>query len=310
MKNLAAIDIGTNSIRLLIAPEGQAHKPLMVGREIVRLGASLDREGLIGPDEWQRGVHTLKRFKYELKRFDVQQVRIGGTAVLRRAGNADLFVREVSDRLGLEVEVLTEEVEARLSVRGVLSAVEVGSEFALVFDVGGGSTEFVLCRNSEPLSTRSAPLGAVVLTDRFLRNSDPPEPDSLRELHQYLAVRIGDVAAFFRSERPESFSEDVELVGTAGTVATIAAMLQKLPEYDPSRVNNYLVERDRLARLVREMLSLGVKERSQMTGLEAGRADIIVAGAEIVLSVMEAWKRDILVAADAGLLEGLLLSIS
>ncbi|MBI4773984.1 MAG: Ppx/GppA family phosphatase [Deltaproteobacteria bacterium] len=310
MKNLAAIDVGTNSIRLLIAPEGQAHNPLMVGREIVRLGASLDGKGLIGPDEWHRGLNTLERFKGELKRFDVRQVRIGGTAVLRRAGNADLFVREVSERLGLKVEVLTEEAEARLSVRGVLSAVKVRSEFALVFDVGGGSTEFVLCRGSEILSIISAPLGAVVLTDRFLKYGDPPGQDSLRELHRYLAGRIGEVAASFRSEWPEAFSEDVELVGTAGTVATLAAMLQQLPEYDPHRVNNYRMERDRLARLVRRMISLGLNERSEMPGLEPGRADIIVAGAEIVLSVMEAWKRDVLVAADAGLLEGLLLSIS
>ena len=203
MKNSAAIDIGTNSIRLLIAPEGQAHKPLMVGREIVRLGASLDREGLIGPDEWERGLDTLERFKAELKRFGVQQVRLGGTAVLRRAGNADLFVREVSERLGLSVEVLTEDAEARLSLRGVLSVVEVGSEFALVFDIGGGSSEFILCRRSEPLSTVSLPVGAVVLTDRFLRDGDLPESESLQELHRYLSAQIGKVASFFRSERPE-----------------------------------------------------------------------------------------------------------
>ena len=148
-----------------------------------------------------------------------------------------------------------------------------------------------------------------MLTDRFLRNGDPPESESLQELHRYLSARIGKVASFFRSERPEAFSDDVELVGTAGTVSTLATMLQQLPKYDPSRVNNYMVERDRLAKLLRGMVSLKLRERSEMPGLEPGRADIIVAGAAIVLSVMEAWKMDVLVAADAGLLEGLLLSI-
>jgi exopolyphosphatase/guanosine-5'-triphosphate,3'-diphosphate pyrophosphatase len=310
MEQVSAVDVGTNSIRLLIAPRGAAGRPTVTRRRITRLGASLESHGIIGPAEWRESLSVLGEYFAEMARLGVISYRAGGTAALRKAENATKFIQDVFDRTGLVLEVLSEEEEARLSLAGVLGAVTLSGDSSVVFDVGGGSTEFICTRNGRPVAIQSTGIGAVTLTHRFLHGEDPPSPTSVQRLEDFLHHELSSVAAWVEEHLTRTDLERNGLVGTAGTMASLAAMLQELKTYDPSRINDYRMERRELERLTRRLIRLKSDKRALLPGMEPGRVDIIVAGALVVIAVMEVFRADVVVAADAGLLEGLLLSIS
>ncbi len=310
MEQLGAVDIGTNSIRLLIAPRGVPGRPSLTLRRITRLGASLESQGIIGPTEWRTGLAVLREYRDELDRYGVVSYRAGGTAVFRRAGNAEEIVRDALERAGLALEILSEEEEARLSMAGVLDALSPTVDSTVVFDVGGGSTEFICLKEGTPPAIKSVGIGAVTLTHRFLDSEDPPSRKSIQDLESFLDGCLFSVASWIREIFPVMDFSRNGLVGTAGTIASLAAMLQELENYDPARINGYRMERRRIEGLTRTMCSLTSDRRALLPGMEPGRVDIMVAGALIVIAVMKALQAEEVVAADAGLLEGLLLSIS
>jgi len=309
MENRAAIDAGTNSIRLLIARDGDVLNPVWKDRRTARLGADLVNEGLIGASSFHAGIRVFREYKARVDALDVSKTRAGGTAVFRRARNARVFIDEVFRCTGIRIEVLSEEEEARLSVSGVLSVIRVSTDAVLVFDVGGGSTEFIFCIGREPRVLTSLELGAVSLTSRFMGGSDPPHPKQVAALYDCIQSELKRGTAALRDSIRRHDPQGITLVGTAGTVATLASMLQELPSYDPERVNNFIMDVGSLEQLCRKLASLPIGDRAQLAGLEPGRADIIMAGALIVLAVLRSWKQETLVCADAGLLEGLLLSM-
>jgi exopolyphosphatase/guanosine-5'-triphosphate,3'-diphosphate pyrophosphatase len=232
-----------------------------------------------------------------------------GTQALRQARNRHVFLDQVRDSLGLAVEVLAPEAEARLSLTGALTALNpavLTAPEVLVFDVGGGSSEFALVRPGREPVFASLPLGVLTLSQaRPL--GDPPRPEKVAVLREELTARLG----FFYKEAIGPYLKGKPfLVGTAGAVTTLAAMQLRLRAYDPHKVNNLILSRAQVAALAELMAGLPEAGRARLIGMEPAKAGVMVAGALIVLAILEVCRQDSLVVVDAGLLEGVLHNLS
>lgn len=310
---LAGIDIGTNATRLLIAEiSTSTYRTLYAARATTRLGQDLERIGSLSPEAQERTLEVLDEYARIIGRYAADETRVVGTSSLRRAANAPWFVEEVRARTGLALTVISGQEEARLTLVGVRRALSRGVvdplAHALVADIGGGSTELIVTRNGSVCSDISLDLGAVYLTERFLR-SDPPAPDEMR------AVRNAVAEGLAAWEREQSGPDGCDVrsisvcAGTAGTVTTLAAMAQDLAAYDPERINGYDLSRDAVTGLIEKLAPATVAERSLMAGLEPGRADIILAGAIITQELMMRCGRDSMLVSDWGLREGLVFDL-
>jgi len=302
LKKAGAIDVGSNTLRLLIAQiEGNRVLPVCRDREMVRLGRNFFPERVIGRQPLESALKVLERFQRTGLQEGVARFRAAGTGILRESSNTDQFLEAVRRTTGIAIEVLSGEEEARLSALGVLSVFQDITGPTVIFDLGGGSVEFTWVQSGRIRETVSLPLGAVGLTEQFLL-SDPP-------LKQELGRLRGHCLETLRSRI--NINESVScLIGTAGTVTTLTALAKKLAEYDPSRINGSVLDRETLNRLLSELTSIPLTTRQELPGLEPGRADIITAGLVVVLSILDFFDTDTLRVSDAGLLEGLLLDES
>jgi exopolyphosphatase/guanosine-5'-triphosphate,3'-diphosphate pyrophosphatase len=299
LNKAAAIDIGSNTLRLLIANiEGNRLLPIVRDREIVRLGRNFYPERILTEEARDRALRVLGRFRRQIDEGGAAALRVAGTGVLREAANIDEFTNAVRQETDLSLEVISGEKEAGLSARGVLSVFPGLSTRTCIFDLGGGSAEFVSLSGDRWETAISLPLGVVGLTELFLP-SDPPEPAEIKRLQAFvLEILMKNI---------QSPTAPPRLIGTAGTVTTLAAMEQGLTGYDPDRINGSVLDRGVLDRLLSQMAALPWEQRSRLAGLEPGRSDIIVAGLAVVLTVMLFFKAEELWVSDAGLLEGMLL---
>ena len=226
-----------------------------------------------------------------------------GTQALRQARNRHVFLDQVQDTLGLAVEVLAPEAEARLSLTGVLTALApdvIAAPDLLVFDVGGGSSEFALLHPGREPVFASLPLGVLTLSQaRPL--GDPPMPARVAALKEELAARLG---SFYEGAIRPYLEGDPRLVGTAGAVTTLAAMQLKLQTYDSNQVNNLILTRPQVAALAELLAGLPEAARARLIGIEPAKVGVMVAGALIILTILTVCRQDSLVVIDAGLLEG------
>ena len=298
LNKVASIDIGSNTFRLLIAQiEGNQLYPVGRDREIVRLGRNFYPERVLSGESLDLAIRVLGRFRRQTDQEGVQVIRAAGTGVLREAKNVREFIRQVQKETGIDLEIISGEAEARLSASGVLSVFPEKSPRTCIFDLGGGSAEFVTLETNRLLSALSLPLGVVGLTELFLP-SDPPGPSEIGRLHSYvLEILMKNLSAGPSPPR---------LIGTAGTVTTLTAMVNGLSSYDPDRINGSVLDRGTLDRLLSKISSIPEEQRRLLPGLEPGRADIIIAGLVTVLAVMLFFRVKELWVSDAGLLEGLL----
>jgi exopolyphosphatase/guanosine-5'-triphosphate,3'-diphosphate pyrophosphatase len=285
-------------------PEG-AFRVLTHRREVTGLGQGLARTGDLSPEAMARTLEALKTFKQIMSVHRVERYRAVGTQALRQAVNPQVFLDRVHEALGLAVEVLAPEAEARLSLTGVLTALApevLTAPAVLVFDVGGGSTEFALVRPGQEPVFASLPLGVLTLSQaRPL--GDPPVPARVTALKEELAARLG---FFYKEAIGPYLKGGPRLVGTAGAVTTLAAMQLRLREYDPKKINNLVLTRAQVAALAELVARLPEAERAGLAGMEPAKAGVMVAGALVVLTILEVCHQDTLVVIDAGLLEGVL----
>ncbi len=300
----AAIDVGTNTLRLLIA---EAVGPddftiLHEEQEITRLGEGLIRTRLLQDEPRQRSLAVLRRFAEAARRFKAEQVAAVATSAVREAKNRDELVAEVARETGLALRVIDGAEEARLTLLGVRHGLRLGSERVLVMDVGGGSTEFVMARGEAIEAIVSTGLGVVKLTERYLL-SDPPTLSELQALEEVVAGRIDRL----QGQLPRV--EEAQLVGTAGTVTTLAAIDLALITYDRQKVQGHCLSLARVRELFDRLAPLPLRERRLIPGLEPGRADIILAGAAILAVSMERLGHHELQVSDDGLREGILLDL-
>ncbi|MBI5197358.1 MAG: Ppx/GppA family phosphatase [Nitrospirae bacterium] len=315
---LAGIDIGTNTIRLLIAELGADRRirETYSDRRITRLGESLIRTGNLSEAAMNRTLEVLRRYGDLCRKHEVQSVISVATSAVRESSNGHLFVKKIQEELGLRVRVLSGTEEASLTLSGVVSDLSsaVDQERSiLMMDIGGGSTEFVSyspqveggrSRRSDQANVRyriSTDLGVVLMTERYI-HSDPISPEDLEALSQAVWARLREVPPPVGNGQPV-------MVGTAGTVTTLAAIDLGLTEYDPQRVHHSILKKETVDEWLKRFLTMTVSQRLSIPGLESGREDIIVSGTLIVQKAMEWFGFHEMVVSDYGLREGAVLAL-
>jgi len=306
MTRMASIDIGTNTIRLLITDIDEANKPerILTERSTTRLGEGFVKNGDISSKAIERSIRVLKGYLNLANKCNVKKTLAGATSVVREAANRDEFQRKVYQNTGLEVQVLSETEEARITLMGVLSVIDTVLDRALVIDIGGGSTEFIITQGRNLIAAHSLDLGVVYLTERFIQ-SDPPSPLELKNLIRFIDNRLSYAKKYtLESQAGLSFSS---LVGTAGTITTLAAINQGMSAYNPDKINRYILTRESVEGIYDMLKVLTPAERRILPGVEKGREDIIIAGTIVVLSIMGVFGFDEMIVSDYGLLEGLIL---
>ena len=305
MPPLASIDLGTHTCRLLIADSTPAGSlsTVLTKRVITRLGEGFARRGLMQPLAMNRTMAALEDFTQIIDAHQVEKVSSVATSVVREAENGAGFIEQVYKQTGLSVRILTGSEEARLTLKGVLSAVVQPPANTLVFDIGGGSTEFILSEDTPSHKLQSTALGVLFLAET-LPLSDPPSARELSRLRTAIRKHLSLIdfsPAFPAGTSPPS------LIGTAGTVTTLAAIDQKMEHYDPRTINNYRLSREALTATYENLISLTALQRTAIPGLEKGREGVIIQGTAIVLEIMSRLGCNHLTVSDAGLLEGILL---
>lgn len=301
MAIIAGIDIGTNTLRLLISEIGKHHfKEIHSERMITRLGEGLSGSGRLTNNAVARTVSTLKDFRTIIDRYMINEVVVAATSAVREAENRQYFIDLVKKETGFDIEVISGEEEARRTFLGILHGLDKGIQNIVAIDIGGGSTEFICGRGSEILSRISIDLGVVKLTERHIK-SDPILPSQLASMESEIAEKIRKA-----SEKIVDTVGSI-LVGTAGSITTLAAIDQKMEAYNPLRINNCNLKLASIRTILSDLVSKSIKERRTIKGLEPGREDIIVAGAAILITIMEEMGHDSLVVSDCGLREGLII---
>jgi exopolyphosphatase/guanosine-5'-triphosphate,3'-diphosphate pyrophosphatase len=310
MSPVASIDMGTNTFRLLIADVISRDRlsPLLTKRAITRLGEGFAQRGLIQPSAINRSMEVLEDFAKIIAHYQVEKVFAVATSVVREADNGEAFTQQIYTRTGIHVRTLSGFEEAQLTLKGVLSAVELRTTNALVFDIGGGSTEFILTEGTLPLKTESTALGVVFLSEKLL-TSDPPTTRELSLLSTTIRKHLSliDFHNTFRTVVPSEDPPPLSLIGTAGTVTTLAAIDQKMEIYDPRTINNYRLSRETLLNIYQRLTTVTAAQRTVIPRVEKGRETVIVPGTAIVLEIMNLIRCNHLIVSDAGLLEGILL---
>jgi len=300
----AAIDVGTNTLRLLIAeavgPDDYA--VLHEEQQITRLGEGLLPTRLLQDAPSRRSLTVLKRFADVARSFKAGEVASVATSAVREAENSEEFLAEIVRETGLALRVIDGGEEARLTLLGVRHGLRLGLRRVLAIDIGGGSTEFVLARGEVIEGIVSTGLGVVKLTEQYLV-SDPPAVGELRRVEEVVGARIDRL----RGEMP--LPEQAQLVGTAGTVTTLAAIDLALVAYDRQKVQGHCLGLTRVMELLDRLAALPLRERRAIPGLESGRADIILAGAVILAASMERLGYHELRVSNDGLREGILIDL-
>ncbi len=308
---VAAIDLGTNTVRLLVGePDGSGgYRPVFAAQEITRLGQGLLPDRMLQPEPIQRSLAVLQRFRQAAESHAAIQIAVVGTSALREAKNCESFLDRAWREAGMQVRVISGAEEARLTLLGIRAALHLGHGPLVLMDIGGGSTEFLLADGPEIRAVVSTGLGVVKLTETYLQN-DPPLPAELAAVQEVVATRVArvctqDIPELGRVPRTRVRT----FVGTAGTVTSLAAIDLALDPYDPERVNRHRLSRGRVEVLSRDLASLPLTRRRQVPGLEPERADVIVAGALVCLGALDSLEFPDLMVSDGGLREGVLIDL-
>lgn len=321
MKRVAAIDCGTNSLRLLVAdvsvPEGSSGpgaagelKDLERRMEIVRLGQDVDRTGRLAPEALERTFAVCREYAAVIKDLGAEQVRFVATSASRDAENREDFVRGVRDILGVVPEVITGDQEAEFSFIGATKELAGRADLArpfLMVDIGGGSTEFVLGADSVR-AARSVDVGCVRMTERHLVHggeiSDPPTPG------QISAMKADIAAALDRAGETVPLGEAATLVGLAGSVTTVAAIARGLEGYDSGAIHHSVISLAEVREITERLLTSTHAERAAIPVVHPGRVDVIGAGALVLLSVMERTGAEKVIASEHDILDGIAWSLA
>lgn len=311
-QHFAALDLGTNNCRLLIArPHGDGFAVVDAFSRIVRLGEGLASSGRLSDAAIDRTIAALKICADKLKRRNVTLSRAVATEACRRASNGADFIARAYAETGILLDIISAEEEARLAVLGCHALIEPGDGPALVFDIGGGSTELVLVdtRPDMPvvLDWHSAPWGVVSLTESA--GHGPPGRDGGAEgrAASYARMRslVGESMAAFAARLPRDVAVP-RLLGTSGTVTTLASVHLGLTHYDRAQVDGLIVPAPALRRISEDLAAMDLRERATLPCIGTERADLVVAGCAILETIMDLWPAERVGIADRGIREGIL----
>jgi exopolyphosphatase / guanosine-5'-triphosphate,3'-diphosphate pyrophosphatase len=296
MTRVAAVDLGTNSTRLLVADvEGDERlKEVVRLLTITRLGEGVDERRRLLPVPIARVRNTLAEYRRELEAHGAERTLAIGTSAIRDAENGEAFLGEIEWSYGFATRLLDGDEEAALMLRGVAAGRNGSLDDTLVVDIGGGSTELVLSANGGPPASTSLDVGCVRVTERFL-SSDPP---TARELE--------DASAFVRSLLPPY--EPRAAIGVAGTVTTLATLDLGDDEYDPQRTHGHRIPRASVDEQLERLARMTTAERERVPGIEPGRAPVIVAGVVVLREILDAYGLDGIEVSERDILHGAALA--
>jgi exopolyphosphatase / guanosine-5'-triphosphate,3'-diphosphate pyrophosphatase len=313
----AAIDLGTNNCRLLIArPAGENFIVIDAFSRVVRLGEGLAQTGRLSQPAMDRALSALQVCADKLCRRSVQLARSVATEACRRADNGSEFIERVRRETGIALDIISAREEARLAVLGCHILLEPGHGPAMIFDIGGGSTELVLIDSTVPvpriLDWQSVPWGVVSLTETCGPEGDTDAERAaryirMRELVSDSFAPFSDRAALVRAGRKGD--APLRLLGTSGTVTTLASLHLDLPQYDRRAVDGLIVPADSMRAISRRLSSLSIDKRRELPCIGRERADLVVAGCAILEAILDVWPADRLGVADRGIREGILRSL-
>jgi exopolyphosphatase/guanosine-5'-triphosphate,3'-diphosphate pyrophosphatase len=299
---VAAVDCGTNSIRLLVADLSDGHKT-DVHREmrVVRLGQGVDKTGSLAPEALERTRLALGDYAATCASLGVEKTRMVATSATRDASNRSAFVALVEQALGVAPEVITGDEEAALSFAGATVGLSPEDGPFLVIDIGGGSTEFVLGTSTVD-AARSVDIGCVRLTERHLVG-DPPTPDQIEAAQADVDVALSCVLEVVPAERARM------ALGLAGSVTTVAALALGLPSYQPEAIHLSRIRADQVRKVTSELLGMTRAERGKLPVMHPGRVDVIGGGALVLHRAMERIGLDEVVVSESDILDGIALSV-
>ena len=313
MTRVAAVDCGTNSIRLLICDVvGGKTREITRTMEIVRLGQGVDATGELAPEAIERTRQALERFVGIMEFEQVKAVRMVANSATRDAANRDDFFRMTAELLGritpgAQAEVISGDEEAALSFRGAITDLDPESGPFCVIDLGGGSTEFIVgTADGEILGAHSSQMGCVRLTERIMR-SDPPTDTETEIAAEYVAERLADVVKIVPVAKAKT------IVGVAGTFTTLSALAQGLETYDPREIHGSVLRFSALRVLTREVRNLSAETRALNPVVHPGRADVLGGGSIVVDGIMTMLERettaDSFVISEKDILDGIVASL-
>jgi exopolyphosphatase/guanosine-5'-triphosphate,3'-diphosphate pyrophosphatase len=313
----AAIDLGTNNCRLLIARPADANFVVIDAfSRVVRLGEGLAQSGRLSDEAMDRAVGALRICADKLKRRNVRLARSVATEACRRASNGAAFIDRVRRETGIRLDVISAQEEARLAVLGCHILLEDGIGPAVIFDIGGGSTELVLIEPGAPvphiLDWQSVPWGVVSLTETvWNEQAHAAEGDTTARLARYARMRelVSNSFAEFAQRIAPHATPDLRLLGTSGTVTTLASVHLDLPQYDRRAVDGLIVPSASMRDIAGRLSAMAPEERRGLPCIGSERADLVVAGCAILEAILDIWPADRLGVADRGIREGILRSL-
>jgi exopolyphosphatase/guanosine-5'-triphosphate,3'-diphosphate pyrophosphatase len=300
---VAAIDCGTNSIRLLIADiNGSNFREVVRDMEIVRLGQGVDETGQFHPDAIARTLTAVDKFAAEIAKRGVEKIRFCATSATRDATNRHLFVDGVRERLGIELEVISGDEEAALSFAGAIKDLDPSNGPFLVVDIGGGSTEFVF-GTSTVEAARSVNIGCVRMTERHI-SSDPATPEQIEFARTDIQAAIAQAAAVVPITKAKT------LVAVAGTATTVAAAALELPEYDRYAIHLSRISAKQTHDAATMFATKSREQRLLLGYMHPGRVDVIAAGSLVLSEIMKATGATEFVASESDILDGMAFSLA
>ena len=313
----AALDLGTNNCRLLIArPSGRDFTVIDAFSRVVRLGEGLATTGRLSDEAMDRAVGALSICADKLRRRNVRLARSVATEACRRAENGEEFIERVRRETGIALDIITAEEEARLAVLGCHILLEEGSGPAMIFDIGGGSTELVLLEAGGSgggkipriLDWQSVPWGVVSLTDtvKHTRRDETGRRMRYEEMRRLVSESF---APFAERVAEAARAGDIRLLGTSGTVTTLASLHLELPHYDRKAVDGLIVPSEAMREISSNLSSMSVSDRSELPCIGQDRANLVVAGCAILECILDLWPAHRLGVADRGIREGILRSL-
>jgi exopolyphosphatase/guanosine-5'-triphosphate,3'-diphosphate pyrophosphatase len=308
----AAIDIGSNTFRLLIAEPSQGNaatpwKTIHYSHRITRLGEGLHHSGKLSEAGMSRALQALSEFASLLQDFDISpsHTLAAATAAMREAENGVQFKNRVKAETGIDIQIFTAELEASTALSGACAVLKPATASdMLLFDIGGGSTEFIRAQNGTQRNAISRKFGVVRLVEAHL-HSDPPSVQNYQTMLAAASEHLDCVEAEWTDRQPPT-----HLVGTAGAVTTLAATELDLFPYDASIINNHRMSKKSFFSLRDRLLALNHEERLQIRTIEAGREDLLIAGLAIIEAIIQRWNYDDIITVDASMLEGVWLRAS
>ena len=302
MTNIASIDIGSNTARLLILEStgDQKFNLLVSKRNITRLGEGIDAQGKLTEHRMQTTLKVLSRFRQICLENGDPPLFAVATSAVREASNGQEFVRLAKKETGIDIKIITWEEEARLTLEGVYWKIPHENRKVITFDIGGGSTEFILSEGENIKDFCSTSLGVVRLTEKFI-TQHPVDEKVYHSLQNHLQDELQTVKNKLSAFLPEL------LIGTAGTVTTLAALKENIYPYDPEKIHGSTFSRPEAESILNDLKGKSLSQRLLLKPMEPGREDLIIAGTAIVLETMRAFGCEILTVSEYSLREGLIL---